>query len=67
MAVASALGFALLTGLGFEFVNGFHDTANAAFARAACRRGLVGHLEFIGVLVSSGAVAFGIIRSFRLT
>jgi hypothetical protein len=28
------LGVALLTALGFEFVNGFHDTANAVAIRA---------------------------------
>ena len=43
---------ALLVALGFEFVNGFHDTANAvatvilhALAGAARRRALVGRLE----------------------
>jgi PiT family inorganic phosphate transporter len=62
------LGVALLIALGFEFVNGFHDTANAvatviythslppnfAVAWSGC-------FNFLGVLFSSGAVAFGII------
>ncbi|KJZ35159.1 inorganic phosphate transporter [Pseudomonas sp. B21-040] len=62
------LGVALLIALGFEFVNGFHDTANAVatviytnsmppnFAVAWS-----GFFNFLGVLLSSGAVAFGII------
>ena len=32
------LGIALLIALGFEFVNGFHDTANAAANHASPRR-----------------------------
>ena len=61
------LGIALLVALGFEFVNGFHDTANAVatviytLAGAACRGGVVGLWNFLGVLSSSGLVAFGII------
>src|SRR5271170_8040355 len=62
------LGIALLVALGFEFVNGFHDTANAV-ATVIYTHSLEPHLavlwsgcwNFIGVLVSSGAVAFGII------
>jgi len=62
------LGTALLIALGFEFVNGFHDTANAV-ATVIYTHSLPPHLavvwsgvfNFIGVLVSSGAVAFGII------
>jgi inorganic phosphate transporter, PiT family len=62
------LGIALLTALGFEFVNGFHDTANAV-ATVIYTHSLEPHLavvwsglwNFLGVLVSSGAVAFGII------
>ena len=49
------LGIALLVALGFEFVNGFHDTANAVatviytHSSGASRRcGLVGLLEFSG-------------------
>jgi PiT family inorganic phosphate transporter len=62
------LGVALLIALGFEFVNGFHDTANAV-ATVIYTNSLApniavmwsGLFNFIGVLVSSGAVAFGII------
>jgi PiT family inorganic phosphate transporter len=62
------LGIALLVALGFEFVNGFHDTANAV-ATVIYTHSLEPHMavlwsgcwNFIGVLVSSGAVAFGII------
>ncbi len=62
------LGIALLIALGFEFVNGFHDTANAV-ATVIYTHTLEPHVavlwsgiwNFAGVLVSSGAVAFGII------
>jgi PiT family inorganic phosphate transporter len=62
------LGIALLTALGFEFVNGFHDTANAV-ATVIYTHSLEPHVavvwsgawNFIGVLVSSGAVAFAIV------
>jgi len=62
------LGVALLTALGFEFVNGFHDTANAV-ATVIYTHSLEPHVavvwsgawNFIGVLVSSGAVAFAIV------
>jgi PiT family inorganic phosphate transporter len=62
------LAVALLIALGFEFVNGFHDTANAV-ATAIYTHALPpnfavvwsGLFNFLGVLVSSGAVAFGII------
>jgi PiT family inorganic phosphate transporter len=62
------LGVALLIALGFEFVNGFHDTANAV-ATVIYTHSLPpnfavvwsGLFNFVGVLVSSGAVAFGII------
>jgi|SRR5579862_3506166 len=60
------LGVALLIALGFEFVNGFHDTANAV-ATVIYTHSLPpnfavlwsGLFNFLGVLVSSGAVAFG--------
>ena len=62
------LGIALLIALGFEFVNGFHDTANAVatviYTHALPPNVAVvwsGVFNFLGVLVSSGAVAFGII------
>jgi PiT family inorganic phosphate transporter len=62
------LGVALLIALGFEFVNGFHDTANAV-ATVIYTHSLPPHvavvysgaLNFTGVLLSSGAVAFGVI------
>ena len=62
------LGLALAIALGFEFVNGFHDTANAV-ATVIYTHTLEPHLavvwsgawNFIGVLTSTGAVAFGII------
>jgi inorganic phosphate transporter, PiT family len=62
------LGIALLVALGFEFVNGFHDTANAV-ATVIYTHSMEPHIavvwsgawNFIGVLVSSGVVAFGII------
>src|SRR5471030_1776060 len=59
---------ALLIALAFEFVNGFHDTANAVatviYTRSLPANFAViwsGTFNFIGVLTSSGAVAFGII------
>src|SRR5271166_5522692 len=62
------LGVAMLIALGFEFVNGFHDTANAVatviYTHALPAQIAVvwsGCWNLIGVLVSSGAVAFGIV------
>ena len=59
---------ALLIALGFEFVNGFHDTANAVatviYTNALPPSFAVvwsGIFNFLGVLFSSGTVAFGII------
>jgi PiT family inorganic phosphate transporter len=62
------LGVALLIALGFEFVNGFHDTANAV-ATVIYTHSLDPNIAVVwsglcnlaGVLVSSGAVAFSII------
>jgi inorganic phosphate transporter, PiT family len=62
------LGVALLVALGFEFVNGFHDTANAV-ATVIYTHTMEPHLavawsgfcNFIGVVLSSGLVAFTII------
>jgi PiT family inorganic phosphate transporter len=62
------LGIALLIALGFEFVNGFHDTANAV-ATVIYTHSLEPHIavvwsgiwNFIGVLTSSGAVAYSVI------
>ncbi len=62
------LGVALLVALGFEFVNGFHDTANAVATVIYTHSldphiavALSGMLNFLGVVLSTGAVAFGII------
>jgi PiT family inorganic phosphate transporter len=59
---------ALLIALGFEFVNGFHDTANAVatviYTRSMPAELAViwsGFFNFLGVLTSTGAVAFGIL------
>ncbi len=62
------LGLALTIALGFEFVNGFHDTANAV-ATVIYTHSLEPHMavlwsgtwNFIGVLLSSGGVAYTII------
>jgi PiT family inorganic phosphate transporter len=62
------LFIALLVALGFEFVNGFHDTANAV-ATVIYTHSLEPHVavvwsgfwNFMGVLTSTGLVAFGII------
>jgi len=62
------LGLALLIALGFEFVNGFHDTANAV-ATVIYTHSLEPHvavvysgiLNFVGVLLSPGTVAFTVI------
>jgi PiT family inorganic phosphate transporter len=61
------LGVALFIALGFEFVNGFHDTANAV-ATVIYTHSMPAHVavvwsgffNFLGVLLSSGAVAYGI-------
>jgi inorganic phosphate transporter, PiT family len=62
------LGIALLIALGFEFVNGFHDTANAVatviYTNSLSPNLAVvwsGFFNFLGVLFSTGAVAFGIV------
>ncbi len=62
------LGVALLIALGFEFVNGFHDTANAV-ATVIYTHSLPapvavvwsGFFNCFGVLLSTGAVAFSIV------
>ncbi len=62
------LALALLIALGFEFVNGFHDTANAV-ATVIYTHSLDPNIAVVwsglcnlaGVLVSSGAVAFSVI------
>jgi len=62
------LGVALLIALGFEFVNGFHDTANAVatviYTHALPAQIAVvwsGCWNLLGVLASTGAVAFGVV------
>jgi inorganic phosphate transporter, PiT family len=62
------LGVAMLIALGFEFVNGFHDTANAVatviYTHALPAQVAVvwsGCWNLLGVLASSGAVAFGVV------
>ncbi|HWU27008.1 MAG TPA: inorganic phosphate transporter [Rhizomicrobium sp.] len=68
LGVFGLLGVALLIALGFEFVNGFHDTANAV-ATVIYTHSMPpvlavvwsGVWNLIGVLVSGGAVAYGII------
>jgi PiT family inorganic phosphate transporter len=62
------LGVALLIALGFEFVNGFHDTANAV-ATVIYTHSLDPNIAVVwsglcnltGVLLSSGAVAYSVI------
>jgi len=62
------LVIALLVALGFEFVNGFHDTANAV-ATVIYTHSMEPHVavvwsglwNFLGVLTSSGLVAFAIV------
>ena len=62
------LAVALLIALGFEFVNGFHDTANAV-ATVIYTHSLEPHIavmwsgtwNLIGVLLSSGTVAFAVV------
>jgi PiT family inorganic phosphate transporter len=59
---------ALFIALGFEFVNGFHDTANAVatviYTRSMPANVAVvwsGVFNFLGVMMASGAVAWGIV------
>jgi len=62
------LAVSLLIALGFEFVNGFHDTANAVatviYTRSLGPRKAVawsGLCNFLGVYLGGTAVAFGIV------
>src|SRR6201996_443992 len=68
IGVFALLGLALLIALGFEFVNGFHDTANAVatviYTHSMAPMVAVvwsGCWNLLGVLVSTGAVAYSII------
>jgi inorganic phosphate transporter, PiT family len=63
------LGIALIVALGFEFINGFHDTANAVttviYTRSLKPTPAVlysGFLNFLGVLLGGTGVAFGIVN-----
>jgi PiT family inorganic phosphate transporter len=66
MSALVLLGVALVIALGFEFVNGFHDTANAV-ATVIYTHSLPpiaaviwsGVFNFLGVVVSTGAEAYG--------
>ncbi|HEX4199300.1 MAG TPA: inorganic phosphate transporter [Caulobacteraceae bacterium] len=66
--VFALLGVALLIALAFEFVNGFHDTANAV-ATVIYTHSMhpvvaviwSGFFNFVGVVLSSGAVAYSIV------
>jgi len=68
LGVFALLGVALLIALGFEFVNGFHDTANAV-ATVIYTHSMApviavvwsGFFNFLGVMFSTGAVAYGIV------
>ena len=62
------LGVALLIALGFEFVNGFHDTANAVatviYTHSLEPQAAIvwsGLCNLAGVLFSSGTVAFAVV------
>jgi phosphate/sulfate permease len=63
------LAIALLVAFGFEFINGFHDTANAVttviYTRTLKPTPSViysGTLNFVGVLLGGTAVAFSIVN-----
>ena len=68
LAASIFLFFALALALSFEFVNGFHDTANAVATviytnslRSTQAVVWSGIWNFLGVVSSGGAVAFGIL------
>jgi PiT family inorganic phosphate transporter len=72
MALAILLSALLMT-FGFEFVNGFHDTANAVatviYTNSLTPNQAVmwsGLWNFLGVVASSGAVAFAIVALLPL-
>jgi PiT family inorganic phosphate transporter len=65
---SSCWGLALLIALGFEFVNGFHDMANAVatviYTHSLPPQVAVpwsGMFNFLGVLASSGVVAWAVV------
>lgn len=68
-STAVCLGLALLIAFAFEFINGFHDTANAVttviYTRTLSPRLAVlysGILNFLGVLLGGTAIAFTIVN-----
>src|SRR5262249_1257517 len=68
MSVFLLLAFALLIALGFEFVNGFHDTANPVATLIYTHSmpppfAVVwsGVFNFLGVMFSTGAVAYSVL------
>jgi PiT family inorganic phosphate transporter len=68
LGVFLLLGIALLIALGFEFVNGFHDTANAVATviythsmKPVVAVVWSGAFNFLGVMISTGAVAYSIV------
>ncbi|MCO6419153.1 inorganic phosphate transporter [Siccirubricoccus sp. KC 17139] len=69
LGVFGLLALALLVALGFEFVNGFHDTANAV-ATVIYTHSLPAHAavvwsglwNFLGVLASAGGVAYSVLN-----
>src|SRR5215470_2887603 len=73
IAATLFLGIAILMALAFEFVNGFHDTANAVatviYTHSLKPNAAVvwsGTWNLIGVLYSSGAVAFSVVALLPL-
>jgi len=68
VGVFALLGLALLIALGFEFVNGFHDTANAVATviythsmPPAVAVVWSGMFNLIGVITSAGTVAYSVL------
>src|SRR4026208_827803 len=68
LAHSALLVICLIAACSFEFVNGFHDTANAVATviytnslRSTQAVIWSGIWNFLGVLTSGGAVAFGIL------
>ena len=69
LATQLAFAFALVVAFGFEFINGFHDTANAV-TTVIYTRSLKpvpaavysGALNFLGVLLGGTTVAFSIVN-----
>ena len=69
LATQLAFAFALIVAFGFEFINGFHDTANAVttviYTRTLRPTPAVlysGVMNFLGVLLGGTALAFSIVN-----